>query len=119
MFSRERVASDRANPFALESASPLEARRIEASYRRNVRARDNAEGDASDIKFKLGIERRWTPGSAEWEAKATKMQVRTYQLAVDKLESLVVARMFELTKVNMSGTGKWFYSLFYFIYACT
>jgi hypothetical protein len=31
---------------------------------------------------------------------------RRYQRALDQLQGLVVARMFELSKVNMSGTGK-------------
>ena len=31
--------------------------------------------------------------------------MREFQLAVDKLESLVVQRLFELTKANLSGTG--------------
>ncbi|KAJ7238461.1 hypothetical protein C8J57DRAFT_1016473, partial [Mycena rebaudengoi] len=30
---------------------------------------------------------------------------RHYQRAVDKLKGLIISRMFELTKVNMSGTG--------------
>lgn len=34
------------------------------------------------------------------------MNVRTYQKAVDKLEGLVVQRLFELTKANVSQTGK-------------
>jgi hypothetical protein len=29
-----------------------------------------------------------------------------YQQALDQLQGLVVARMFELRKMNMSGTGK-------------
>jgi hypothetical protein len=34
------------------------------------------------------------------------IHVRTYQRAVDKLEGLVVQRLFELTKANVSQTGK-------------
>ncbi|KAJ7326242.1 hypothetical protein DFH08DRAFT_916828 [Mycena albidolilacea] len=46
-----------------------------------------------DLELRLGIEMRWVAGGKEW-AKAALM-----------LQGLVVARMFELAKMNMSGTG--------------
>ena len=33
------------------------------------------------------------------------MEVRDYQKALDKLEGLVVQRLFELTKMGLAGTG--------------
>jgi hypothetical protein len=33
------------------------------------------------------------------------MKTRSYNQALDNLEALIVARLFELTKMNMSGTG--------------
>jgi len=53
----------------------------------------------------LGISLRWTPESGEWKAAGVKVKMRSYQRCIDTLEGLVVARMFELTKMNMSQTG--------------
>lgn len=57
------------------------------------------------IEIKLNITTRWEPGSMEWEAAALKVKMRLYQRSIDVLEGLIVARMFELTKMNMSQTG--------------
>jgi hypothetical protein len=59
-----------------------------------------------DLETKLEIERRWTAHSEEWKSTAKKHAIREYQLAVDKLEGLVVSRLFEMTKLNQSGLGK-------------
>jgi hypothetical protein len=53
----------------------------------------------------MDISSRWTPDSPEWVAAAEKAKMRTYQRCIDTLEGLVVSRMFELTKMNMSQTG--------------
>lgn len=42
----------------------------------------------------------------DWWATAKHLAMREYQLALDKLEGLVVGRLFELTKLNQSGTGE-------------
>lgn len=53
----------------------------------------------------MDISSRWTPESVEWVAAAEKTKKRRYQRCIDALEGLVVSRMFELTKMNMSQTG--------------
>ncbi|KAF8217912.1 hypothetical protein K438DRAFT_1901011 [Mycena galopus ATCC 62051] len=58
-----------------------------------------------DLEVRLGITRRWVAGDEEWVATAMMVSKRRYQRALDALEGLVVARMFELSKVNMSDTG--------------
>ncbi|HEV7736206.1 MAG TPA: hypothetical protein VGO47_02390 [Chlamydiales bacterium] len=60
-----------------------------------------------DLETKLEIECRWTPPSEEWKSTSKKLAMRNYQLAVDKLEGLVVSRLFEMTKLNQSGLGKY------------
>jgi DNA-binding transcriptional regulator YiaG len=57
------------------------------------------------LESKLNILHRWERGSSEWQAAAEKVLMRTYQHSIDILEGLVVARMFELTKMNRSQTG--------------
>jgi hypothetical protein len=52
------------------------------------------------------FQERWTPSSDKWKAAVAYMEVREYQKALDKLEGLVVQRLFELTKMGLAGTGK-------------
>ena len=40
-----------------------------------------------------------------WKATEKLVAMRDYQLTIDKLEGLVVARLFELGKHNHSSTG--------------
>ena len=58
------------------------------------------------LETKMNIAVRWVEGSAAWEDAAKKVKMRTYQRCIDSLEGLIVVRMFELTKMNMSQTGK-------------
>jgi len=57
------------------------------------------------LESKLNIAQRWTLNSVEWQQAAEKVSMQHYQCCIDALEGLVVARMFELTKMNMSQTG--------------
>lgn len=54
----------------------------------------------------MNIQNRWVPESEEWKAAAKLVSMRQYQRCLDTLEGLVVARMFELTRMNMSQTGR-------------
>ncbi|KAF5315642.1 hypothetical protein D9611_004979 [Ephemerocybe angulata] len=58
-----------------------------------------------DLELKLDVKKRWTEGSKDWVAAADLVSKRRYQRCLDQLESLIVSRMFELTKMNMSKTG--------------
>ena len=49
---------------------------------------------------------RWTADSPEYLRVTEFVQRRKYLRAVDTLEALVVQRLFELTKMNHSGTGE-------------
>ncbi|KAF6742544.1 hypothetical protein DFP72DRAFT_830402 [Ephemerocybe angulata] len=58
-----------------------------------------------DLELKLNIKKRWTNKCDEWKAAAVMVSRKRYQRCLDELERLVVSRMFELTKMNMSQTG--------------
>lgn len=58
------------------------------------------------LELQLDIAQRWTPSSPEYIYTTEFIKRRKYLRAVDVLESLVVQRLFELTKMNHSGTGK-------------
>ncbi|KAG1730167.1 hypothetical protein EDD22DRAFT_1011782 [Suillus occidentalis] len=71
----------------------------------------NLENYEKDLRFvqelecKLSITHRWTPEDPDWQSAGCLVANRKYQRALDTLEGLVVARIFELTKMNRSGTG--------------
>jgi hypothetical protein len=46
------------------------------------------------------------PFSEKWKSAVAYMEVRDYQKALDKVEGLVVQRLFELTKMGLASTGK-------------
>ena len=72
-------------------------------------ARETHEKDlwaVQHMEMKMGIVSRWVPDSLEWKAAAEKVSKRRYQRCLDNLEGLIVARMFKLTKMNMSQTSK-------------
>ena len=66
------------------------------------------QGAVRDIEDKLGVgEHRWRPGNPEWiEADKLETEVE-YDKAVDALEGLVVARLFELSRLNHAGIGEY------------
>jgi len=49
---------------------------------------------------------QWTADSPEYLQVTEFVQRHKYLRAVDTLEALVVQRLFELTKMNHSGTGE-------------
>lgn len=59
-----------------------------------------------ELEIKLGVHRRWDSTSHEWQETGQLVAMRKYQRALDVVEGLIVARMFELTKMNRSQTGK-------------
>ncbi|KAG6808337.1 hypothetical protein H0H92_004439 [Tricholoma furcatifolium] len=58
-----------------------------------------------ELEVELGAVEWWTLQSEEWKHTAVLVGRRRYQRCLDELERLVVSRMFELTKMNMSQTG--------------
>lgn len=57
------------------------------------------------LEVRMNIVTRWDPKDDKWKEAAVMVGRRRYQRCLDALEGLVVARMFELTKMNMSQTG--------------
>lgn len=61
-----------------------------------------------ELERRLNIDPRWTPLCQDWARVKKMVTLQRYQKALDSLEGLIVARIFELTKMNMSQTGKYF-----------
>ena len=84
-----------------------DTRSREASCRHALESRDKDLLTVQYLENKLDVIERWTPAHPKWEAAAEMVAKRRYQRCLDTLEALVVSRMFELTKMNMSKTGKY------------
>jgi len=78
---------------------------VETNRRKTLETRDKDLQIVQDLEGRLNVAERWTPECPEWQDAAVMVSKRRYQRALDSLEGLIVARMFELTKMNMSQTG--------------
>lgn len=108
-LSRRRLAAAENTWLILTPASITNTR--DTTQSRETERRHAQEVEAKDLimvqtlELRLGIVCRWGPGDNEWKQAAVMVGKRRYQRCLDALEGLIVARMFELTKMNMSQTG--------------
>ncbi len=58
------------------------------------------------FELQLGITRRWLPEDKEYKETQKYIATRRYQKALGRLQELVIQRLFELQKLNISQTGK-------------
>lgn len=79
--------------------------RNETARRHAIENYDKDLKVVQELEVKLGITRRWVPDDQEWRDAGRLVANRKLQRALDNLEGLVVARIFELSKMNRAGTG--------------
>jgi len=77
----------------------------EAERKAALRKLQLAINVANDLERRMGITERWTPQCDQYRSAATYLQNRRFIHIVDKLEGLVVQRLFELSKSHLAGTG--------------
>lgn len=58
-----------------------------------------------NLEAKHGISHRWSQTGKDWRDAEKRLAQREYHAAIDHLEGLVVARLFELGKMNKAETG--------------
>ncbi|KAI6098182.1 hypothetical protein F5141DRAFT_1010879 [Pisolithus sp. B1] len=68
------------------------------NYERDLKAVQELEGH-------LRITWCWVPEDGEWQAATCLVANRKYQCALDNIKRLVMSWIFELSKMNQSGTG--------------
>ncbi|KAJ7736214.1 hypothetical protein DFH07DRAFT_870697 [Mycena maculata] len=78
---------------------------IETQQRHTLELQARALAAVQELEVRLAVTTRWMPGGEKWTAVAKMVGKRRYQRALDHLQGLIIARMFELAKCNMSGTG--------------
>jgi hypothetical protein len=77
---------------------------VEQERRSAFRKFTNAENRATDLERRMGIN-RWAKSDPEYLAALKFVGRRKFTLAVDQLAAAVVARLQELSKSGLRGTG--------------
>ena len=81
-------------------------RRLESANTRGLDSVLTLQTAARNLEAKLDITTRWTPDSDDWKRVDKSWQQREFDKAVDRLEGLVISRIFELEKMNQAGLCK-------------
>ncbi|KAJ7029469.1 hypothetical protein C8F04DRAFT_881444, partial [Mycena alexandri] len=90
---------------AMYAAAASQMRRIETQWRHAIETRDKTQAVVEDLEIRLSIALRWENNGEDWIRVAKMATNRRYQRAIDALEGLVVARMFELSKAYICTQG--------------
>lgn len=93
--------------FYLSAAATLplwESTRLVEAQAQGLNSVLTLQGAIRDLEIRLNIDEsnRWMPGSRQWKEAEVAIDCANYQSAIDKVEGLVVACLFELSK---SGIG--------------
>ncbi|KAJ7500264.1 hypothetical protein B0H11DRAFT_1714916, partial [Mycena galericulata] len=80
-----------------------EIARVKTQYRTSYTKYLTTQEEVCRFEDVHKIIERWTPTSQEYKDAMVLMSERRYKVAVSDLERLVVQRLFEMTKLGMSG----------------
>jgi hypothetical protein len=69
---------------------------------------------ADDLERDMGIDTRWEKTDEPYNNALHRLQHREFIRTVNRLEGLVVQRLFELSKANLAATGKDIYRFPFF-----
>jgi hypothetical protein len=87
------------------STNLSQTRRLETRRRQASQRYDSILQEVVALELKMGVTRRWEPTDREYLETLKYMSQREYHRALDNLQRLVVLRLFELHKLNISQTG--------------
>lgn len=79
---------------------------VETKHRHEIENERKLIADVQALEVSLGISERWTEEREEWKEQKKLVKESAYQKALDKLEGLLVARIFEMERLNVAGTGE-------------
>jgi hypothetical protein len=80
-------------------------RRLESEQRYAQERQDRLLRQVLELEVQMGIAKRWTPDTPEYVETACYIHERRYHQALNHLQRLVVQRLFELHRLNLSGIG--------------
>ncbi|KAG2154474.1 uncharacterized protein EDB93DRAFT_1102246 [Suillus bovinus] len=87
------------------SADLLSTRRLEMQCRYATEHLATLQHEVVSMEVTMGISHRWQPSTLEYQQTMEYMAAYKYQCALDQLQQLVVQRLFELQKLNISQTA--------------
>ena len=97
---------------ATNYAGDLSVTRKLESQRRDLKDRiQQLNTELLRMEGNLPLRRRWEPDDPEYVAALKYLATRKYQHALGRLQRLVIQRLFELQKMNLSHTGTLGWSL--------
>jgi hypothetical protein len=92
----------------LTQSTQANAKLLEAEQTRSHRRLLAHMNHADEIERQLQIEERWSAEDPRYLDALKYINDRTFIGAVERLEGLVVQRLFELSKANLAATGVYF-----------
>ena len=101
------IATEQAWRILMPTTSPDYINNTRTEETKQQHAQEQVQKDLLSVQgpeMKLGIVKRWTPDE-EWKSASMLIVHHWYQHCLDMLEGLIVARMFELAKMKIAGTG--------------
>ena len=92
----------------LSHVASTATKRSHAARRAAERQVSSQQDRVEDLEERLGINPtdRWTPDQREYVEMLEYSRHRQFIRVVEELESLVVQRLFELSKANLASTGE-------------
>ncbi|KAI0075583.1 hypothetical protein K474DRAFT_1761098, partial [Panus rudis PR-1116 ss-1] len=91
--------------YASETSSTA---RIEYRRRKAVEEYDRILSEVINMEIRMNISpsERWNPTTPQYVATLKYLEERKYQRALEKVQRLVIQRLFELHKLNLAQTGE-------------
>jgi hypothetical protein len=81
-------------------------RKLETDRRLALELHETCIRQIVEMEVSMGIEKRWDPLSADYLETLGYLSIRKYQRALEELQRLVIQRLFELHRMNISATGE-------------
>lgn len=91
------------NSYTAEAGATRRAERRRQAAQSRFRLHEQA---VYDLEFKLHVDRRWEPDDAKYKEIEDYTKKRQFHQALNKLQGLVLQRLFELQKANIPGMSK-------------
>ncbi|KAG6835638.1 hypothetical protein H0H93_016291 [Arthromyces matolae] len=82
-----------------------ETRRADTTRRHLNERHEKISVELIQMEERMNISERWTPSTSEYIKTSKYMSERNYEKALDKLQKLVIQRLFELHKLNLASTA--------------
>jgi hypothetical protein len=80
-------------------------RKTETERRQLGEKCDRLADEVIQLESAMNITRRWQPMDSEYMKTLDYLARRNYEQALDNLQRLVIMRLYELQKMNLSQTG--------------